>query len=93
MGGTGPQELLLEGFICTFYKSKNDCEQWECLLPHEDPPSLHCGKASLLSAKQAVLTADLLHTDAHTQVVTLAGSMVSDPSIGCSSVFKKNIVL
>lgn len=31
-------------------------------------------------------TADL---HAHTQVVTLLGSMVSDPSLGCSSLLKK----
>lgn len=30
---------------------------------------------------------------AHTQVLTLAGSTVSHPSVGCSSLFKKNIVL
>lgn len=30
---------------------------------------------------------------AYTQVLTLAGSTVSHPSVGCSSLFKKNIVL
>lgn len=42
------------------------------------------------SAEQAC---SLLTLHTHSVVVTLAGSMVSDPSLGCSSFLKKNIVL
>lgn len=48
--------------------------------------SLRRGKAELV-CRAGVLTAGLAH--ARTRVVTLAGSVVSDPSIGCSSFLKK----